>query len=55
MFISHGVSEHSGRYESIAKHLNENGYLVAAHDHGINGGRGGGGQCVISLVIYCYL
>ena len=59
MFISHGVAQHCGRHESIAKHLNENGYLVAAHDHGMNGGgaRGGGGGdrgCMISLVM-CYI
>ena len=41
MFVSHGVAEHSGRYEVLAKSLNQRGYLVVAHDHGKGGGRNG--------------
>ena len=40
MFVSHGVAEHSGRYEVLAKSLNQRGYLVVAHDHGKVGGGG---------------
>ena len=31
--IVHGMTEHGARYESLAKYLNEHGYLVAADDH----------------------
>jgi alpha-beta hydrolase superfamily lysophospholipase len=31
--IAHGLAEHSGRYESLAKALNAAGYAVYAHDH----------------------
>lgn len=35
--ISHGVGEHAGRYQSIAKLLQEEGYEVYANDHRIHG------------------
>jgi alpha-beta hydrolase superfamily lysophospholipase len=31
--IAHGASEHSGRYERFARHLNAHGYAVYAVDH----------------------
>lgn len=31
--ILHGMSEHSGRYESFAEKLCDEGYFVSAHDH----------------------
>ena len=35
MFISHGVTEHSGRYHKLAVLLQENQFAVYAHDHGM--------------------
>ena len=35
--ISHGVGEHAGRYQSIAKLLQKKGYDVYAHDHRAHG------------------
>jgi alpha-beta hydrolase superfamily lysophospholipase len=35
--ISHGVGEHAGRYHSIAKILQQNGYIVYANDHRSHG------------------
>lgn len=31
--ILHGLGEHSGRYEHVARHLNRAGYAVFCHDH----------------------
>ena len=31
--ISHGLGEHSGRYDELARHLVEGGYTVRAFDH----------------------
>lgn len=31
--IVHGLAEHAGRYHHVAKFLNENGFVVYAHDH----------------------
>ena len=31
--ITHGVAEHSGRYEHVARALNAAGYAVSAYDH----------------------
>ncbi|MGH2555701.1 MAG: alpha/beta fold hydrolase, partial [Actinomycetota bacterium] len=31
--ITHGVAEHSGRYEHVAQALNAAGYSVFAYDH----------------------
>ena len=31
--ISHGMSEHAGRYHALAAHLVAAGYAVYAHDH----------------------
>lgn len=33
IIISHGIAEHSGRYEYVAKELNKNGYDVLTYDH----------------------
>lgn len=35
--ISHGVGEHAGRYKSIAKKMQKEGYEVYANDHRIHG------------------
>ncbi|MCF6349659.1 MAG: lysophospholipase [Flavobacteriaceae bacterium] len=35
--ISHGIGEHAGRYHSIAKLLQEQGYEVYANDHRVHG------------------
>ncbi len=35
--ISHGVGEHAGRYQSIAKALQNEGYDIYANDHRIHG------------------
>jgi len=35
--ISHGIGEHAGRYQPIAKILQEQGYEVYANDHRIHG------------------
>lgn len=35
--IFHGMAEHAGRYDSFAKFLNKNGYLVFADDHRAHG------------------
>lgn len=32
--ISHGVTEHMGRYDQLAQLLAENGIFVFGHDHG---------------------
>jgi alpha-beta hydrolase superfamily lysophospholipase len=37
--LTHGISEHSGRYDRFARHLAENGYRVYASDlrgHGLS-------------------
>jgi alpha-beta hydrolase superfamily lysophospholipase len=42
--LVHGLGEHSGRYEHVARYLNENGYALAAFDqrgHGHSGGKRG--------------
>ena len=39
--LSHGAAEHSGRYEHVAKRLNEAGFAVYALDHAGHGGSGG--------------
>lgn len=31
--LVHGMEEHIGRYDKLARFLNENGYLVIGHDH----------------------
>lgn len=31
--LSHGVAEHIGRYEPLARFLTEHGFAVAGHDH----------------------
>ena len=31
--IAHGVAEHIGRYDDFARYLNEQGIVVAGHDH----------------------
>ena len=36
VFISHGVSEHSGRHHKLAVLLQDNQFAVYAHDHGMN-------------------
>ena len=33
IFLVHGIGEHIGRYEHVAKRMNENGYLVFGMDH----------------------
>ncbi len=33
VIIVHGISEHSGRYEHVARHLTQAGYHVYALDH----------------------
>jgi alpha-beta hydrolase superfamily lysophospholipase len=35
--IAHGVGEHAGRYQSIAKTLQKEGFEVYANDHRIHG------------------
>lgn len=35
--IAHGVGEHAGRYHSIAKVLQKEGYVIYANDHRIHG------------------
>jgi alpha-beta hydrolase superfamily lysophospholipase len=57
VLVSHGASEHSGRYDRFARALNDAGYAVAALDHRGHGrtsaatGAGvmgaGGGQAVV--------
>lgn len=37
VIISHGISEHSGRYSSFAEELSKNGYVVYAHDQRSHG------------------
>ena len=32
--ISHGVTEHMGRYEQLAQLLADSGFCVFGHDHG---------------------
>ena len=44
--IAHGVSEHSGRYEHVARRLVKAGYAVEALDHRGHG-RSGGDRAVI--------
>ena len=34
LLVTHGVSEHSGKYEPLAIFLNEHKYAVYSHDHG---------------------
>jgi alpha-beta hydrolase superfamily lysophospholipase len=33
VLIVHGLSEHAGRYEHVARHLCEGGFAVAGYDH----------------------
>lgn len=33
VYLLHGIGEHAGRYERLAKRLTELGYEVGAHDH----------------------
>lgn len=33
IIIAHGIAEHSGRYEPLARILNDNGYDVITYDH----------------------
>jgi alpha-beta hydrolase superfamily lysophospholipase len=57
VLVSHGASEHSGRYDRFARALNDAGYAVAALDHRGHGRTGaatgagvmgaGGGQAVV--------
>ena len=35
MYISHGVTEHMGRYDELATSLAESGLCVFGHDHGM--------------------
>lgn len=44
VFISHGVTEHMGRYNSLAQFLTDSGILVFGHDHGKV-------FCIVSLLI----
>ena len=39
--ISHGMAEHAQRYDSFAKYLNANGYIVFADDHRAHGATAG--------------
>eukprot|EP00736_Rhodelphis_marinus_P012017 Rmarinus@m.24502 len=44
IFLSHGVHEHLGRYEEVARFFNEKGFHVFGHDHighGLSGGTRG--------------
>ena len=41
MLIVHGLSEHSGRYEHVARFLTDRGIVVYCHDH-LGHGRSGG-------------
>ena len=34
VFISHGITDHSGRHHKLALFLQENQFAVYAHDHG---------------------
>lgn len=34
VYISHGVTEHMGRYEQLAQVLTDSGVCVFGHDHG---------------------
>lgn len=45
VLIVHGLGEHCGRYELLARHLNEWGFAVRSYDqygHGLSGGPRGG-------------
>lgn len=45
VLIVHGLGEHSGRYEALARQLNQWGFAVRAYDHyghGLSGGPRGG-------------
>ncbi|MBQ7164546.1 MAG: alpha/beta hydrolase, partial [Clostridia bacterium] len=35
--ISHGMAEHSGRYDIFAREMNARGYIVFADDHRAHG------------------
>jgi len=35
IFISHGITEHSGRFHKLATFLQEHQFSVHAHDHGM--------------------
>ena len=60
VLVSHGASEHSGRYDRFARALNDAGFAVAALDHRGHGrtaattGAGvmgvGGGQAVVDAL-----
>ena len=36
VYISHGVTEYMGRYETLAQLLADSGLFVFGHDHGTN-------------------
>ena len=60
VLVSHGASEHSGRYDRFARALNDAGFAVAALDHRGHGRTGattgagvmgvGGGQAVVDAL-----
>ncbi len=37
VYLFHGLGEHAGRYQHVARWFNERGYKVAAHDHPSHG------------------
>ncbi|XP_065918335.1 monoglyceride lipase-like [Dysidea avara] len=47
IFISHGITEHSGRFRKLATFLQENQYSVYAHDH-VGHGKSGGDRVHIN-------
>ena len=60
VLVSHGASEHSGRYDRFARAMNDDGFAVAALDHRGHGRTGaatgagvmgvGGGQAVVDAL-----
>lgn len=41
IYLLHGLGEHAGRYDTLARRLNALGWRVGAHDHRGHGGSGG--------------
>ena len=49
VFLTHGVNEHIGRYNSLASRLTREGYVVYGHDHLGHGASGGTKGDIVSF------
>lgn len=52
IIISHGLGEHSGRYERLAEKYNSKGYSIVAYDKGGHGKSSGKRGCIPDIDVY---